>query len=82
MPNCRPSKELQPIHAEVIKVAGRWMVESTGDWLLQVGDGVPGRKLWLHPGDVLHLTESGVTLDLRAKRCSPTESSVRWIPAG
>ena len=38
------------------------MVESAGDWLLQVGNGVPGRKLWLQLGDVLHLTESGVRL--------------------
>ena len=42
------SKDLQPVHARIIRVAGRWMVESAGDWLLQVGDSVPGRKQWLN----------------------------------
>jgi len=55
-----PSPELRPIHAKIIRVAGKWMVESEGDWLLQVGDGVPGRKHWLQPGRVIRLTESGV----------------------
>jgi pSer/pThr/pTyr-binding forkhead associated (FHA) protein len=54
------SPELRPIHAKITRVAGKWMVESEGDWLLQVGDGVPGRKHWLQPGRVIRLTESGV----------------------
>jgi hypothetical protein len=53
------SPKIQPIHAKIVKVANRWMIESAGDWLLQVGDGVPGRKLWLNPGDLVHLSESG-----------------------
>jgi hypothetical protein len=56
------SVDLQPIHAKISKVAGRWMVESTGDWLLQVGDGVLGRKHWLEPNQVIRLTESGVSV--------------------
>lgn len=38
------------------------MVESAGDWLLQVGDGVPGRKQWLQHDQVIRLTESGVRI--------------------
>lgn len=54
------SKNIQPVHARIVRVAGRWMVESAGDWLLQVGDGVPGRKQWIEPDQVIWLTESGV----------------------
>ena len=53
------SPKIQPVHARIVKVANKWMIESAGDWLLQVGDGVPGRKLWLNPGDLVHLSESG-----------------------
>ena len=56
------SEDVQPVHARIVRVAGRWMVESAGDWLLQVGDSVPGRKQWLEPGQVICLTESGVTV--------------------
>lgn len=54
------SSRLEPVHAKISRVAGRWMVESTGDWLLQVDDGVLGRKHWLQAGQVIHLTEFGV----------------------
>ena len=53
------SPKIQPIHARIVKVANKWMIQSAGDWLLQVGDGVPGRKLWLNSGDLVHLSESG-----------------------
>ena len=54
------SPELQPIHATISQVSEKWMVESAGDWLIQVSDGIPGRKQWLQPDQVLRLTESGV----------------------
>jgi hypothetical protein len=53
------SPSIQFHHARIAKVANKWMIESAGDWMLQVGDGVPGRKLWMKPGDVVHLAESG-----------------------
>ena len=57
---CIPnSPQVQPAHARIVKVANKWMIQSAGDWLLQVGDGVPGRKLWLNPGDAINLSESG-----------------------
>jgi hypothetical protein len=52
-------KGLQPIHARIRKVAGRWLVEAQGDWPIRVGDGLPGRMSWLKPGDVIRLTEAG-----------------------
>ena len=38
------------------------MVQSAGDWVLQVEDGVLGRKHWLEPNQVIRLTESGITV--------------------
>ena len=58
------STELQPIHAKISKVGGRWLIESEGDWLVQAGDGVPGRKQWLQPNQVVRLTEGGVRVFL------------------
>ena len=54
--------KVQPRHARVRKTAGRWLVESLGDWLLQVGGGSPGRLGWLRPGDVIRLSEAGPDL--------------------
>lgn len=70
------SMDVQPIHARIVKVAGRWIVESAGDWLLQVGDGVPGRKLWLRSDDVLYLTDSGISLTFESEAPSKSESPV------
>jgi hypothetical protein len=56
------SPNVQPIHAKICKVAGRWMIESAGDWLLQIGDGVAGRKHWLQPNQTIYLAESGVSV--------------------
>jgi hypothetical protein len=69
------SPEVQPIHARLITIAGRWMVESAGDWLLQVNNGVCGRKHWLAAGDILYLTESGVGLIFDPQMPPETSSS-------
>jgi len=53
---------LQPVHAKVRKIANRWIVESQGDWHIQVGVGAPGRMSWLRQGDVIRLTERGPEL--------------------
>ena len=52
-------ERLQPLHATIRKVAGKWMIESAGDWEVRVGSGTGGRKLWLKSGDVLHLAHTG-----------------------
>jgi hypothetical protein len=65
------SPKIQSSHARIVKVANRWMIESAGDWLLQVGDGVPGRKLWLNQGDVVHLAESGPYMVFAPKTITP-----------
>jgi|LSQX01.2.fsa_nt_gb hypothetical protein len=61
-------ERLQARHAVIHKVAGRWLIESAGDWSIRVGTGLAGRKCWLKPGDVIHLTETGpdVTFDVVA----------------
>ena len=50
---------VQSRHAIINKLAGKWLIQSEGDWLLQVGGGVPGRKCWLKTNDIIHLTETG-----------------------
>lgn len=50
---------VQPIHATIKKVANRWLIQSEGEWLLRVGNGVPGGKCWLTTGDRIFLSESG-----------------------
>ncbi len=54
--------ELHKRHAQIKKVANQWIVESLGDWMIQVGDGVAGRKCRLKEGDPIRLTPSGVTV--------------------
>jgi hypothetical protein len=53
---------IQPRHATIRKVAGKWMVQSEGNWAIRVGNGVPGGKAWVNPGEEIHLTEAGPTL--------------------
>jgi hypothetical protein len=74
------SPRIQSLHARIIKVANRWMIESAGDWLLQVGDGVPGRKLWLNPGDVVHLAESGPYMVFTPKPIAPKAAVLSTEP--
>lgn len=58
-----PEQEgLHARHATIKRIVNRWMIESEGDWPLQVGQEVPGRKAWLEPGDVIRLTESGPSI--------------------
>jgi pSer/pThr/pTyr-binding forkhead associated (FHA) protein len=56
---CLSDDRVQPQHARIHKIAGRWIVESQGDWLVQVNEGQPGRKSWLKPGDVIRLSQLG-----------------------
>lgn len=66
--------QVQPRHARIKKVANRWMIESEGDWLIQVGNGVPGRKQWLKPNDTIRLTESGPCIVFHSAEEHPTSS--------
>jgi WD40 repeat protein len=54
--------KLEPLHARLRQMAGRWLIESQGDWLLQVGVAPPARMGWLKPGDVVQLTPEGPKL--------------------
>ena len=53
---------VQSRHAKLRRTAGRWLVESLGEWPLQVGSGSPSRLSWLKPGDVIRLSPSGPDL--------------------
>jgi hypothetical protein len=53
---------LEPQHAVIRRVAGRWMVESKGSGLIQVGEGRPTQMSWLNPGDLIRLTAAGPDL--------------------
>ena len=53
---------LHPQHAKISRIAGRWLIESLGEWFVQAGDAPPGRKQWLKPGDSIRLAESGPTI--------------------
>ncbi len=72
---------IQPQHAKVSRVANRWLIETLGDWLVQVEDESPGRKHWLNPGEIIRLTEAGpeVVFEPRhraAKRSQVSQSSL------
>ncbi|MCY2987533.1 MAG: hypothetical protein NTY19_06675 [Planctomycetota bacterium] len=54
--------QVHPHHAKIKMVVNRWMIESEGDWLIRVGNGVPGRKCWLKPSDEILLTTSGAKI--------------------
>ncbi len=75
---CIPnSPNIQPLHAKILKVANKWMIQSAGDWPLKVGDGVPGRKLWLNPGDLVHLSESGPYIVFEPKQAAKAAEPTR-----
>jgi hypothetical protein len=85
---CIPdSPQIQTAHARIVKVAHKWMIQSSGDWLLQVGNGVPGRKLWLKAGDVISLSESGPHIIFQPKPVlskpvvNPAEPASASIPS-
>jgi pSer/pThr/pTyr-binding forkhead associated (FHA) protein len=65
------SPKIQPIHARIVKVANKWMIQSAGDWLLQVGEAPPGRKLWLNSGDLVHLSDTGPYMVFDPKPIAP-----------
>jgi hypothetical protein len=69
-------RSLRPQHAKIIKVANRWLIESLGDWFVQVGEAAPGRKQWIKPGDSIRLAEQGPIIVFE-----PSETSGAPIPA-
>ncbi len=73
---------IRPIHATIMKLRDKWMIESPGDWLLQVGGGTPGRALWLKPGDAIRLLQAGpeIVFDvpaIAAKASAPSATAAK-----
>lgn len=76
---------LHPQHAKISRIAGRWLIESLGDWFVQTADTPPGRKQWLKPGDSIRLTESGPTIvfeptNATHRTTAPSESETGISP--
>lgn len=60
---CLPNEaSLQPQHAKIRNIAGRWLIESQGDWAIRVESSVPGRTAWLGPGNRIQLAPGGPTV--------------------
>ena len=53
---CLSDPEIQPRHARIENISGRWLVKSEGDWELQVNDDPKGSMSWLTAGDTVILT--------------------------
>jgi hypothetical protein len=53
---------LRDEHARIRKIAGRWLVESLGDWPIQAGVEQPARLAWLRIGDPIRLSQDGPEL--------------------
>src|SRR6516164_8545548 len=53
---------VHPQHAVIRQVAGRWLVESQGEGLIRVGNGVPTKMGWLNRGDSIKLSDDGPEL--------------------
>lgn len=49
-------------HARIKKIGGRWLIESLGDWPLQIDGEAPTRASWLRPGDVVQLAPYGPSI--------------------
>jgi len=59
---CLSDPAIQPRHARIEKISGRWLVKSEGDWELQVNDDPKGSMGWLNDGDTVILTDDGTHL--------------------
>jgi hypothetical protein len=49
-------------HAQIRKLAGRWLIESLGDWPIQAGEAASSRLSWLKVGDTIRLAQDGPEL--------------------
>jgi len=49
-------------HAIIRKVANRWLVESQGDWAIQVESMEPAKMCWVSPGNRIRLSPDGPRL--------------------
>lgn len=63
---------LEPRHAQIRKVASRWLAESLGTWTLEVRDGDASRMAWLRPEDVISLTPGGLRIIFEPKTALET----------
>ena len=74
---------IQSIHATIMKIGDKWMIESPGDWPLKIGSGPAGRSQWLKRGNVIHLTPSGpdIIFDLPVVKPPPEPAAAPGKPS-
>jgi hypothetical protein len=77
-----PEEAIRPRHAKLSRIAGRWLIEALGDWLLQVGSQTPARKQWLEPGDSIRLAEGGPVIIFEPCEAAPPAQTPRGSAAG
>ena len=58
---------LERRHAQIRKVASRWLIESLGSWTLEVRDCDPTRMAWLKPEDIISMTSGGLWITFEPK---------------
>jgi hypothetical protein len=63
---------LEPRHAQIRKVASRWLIESLGTWTFDVRDVDASRMAWLRPEDVISLTPAGLRIIFEPKMALET----------
>jgi hypothetical protein len=63
---------LEPRHAQIRKVASRWLIESLGAWTLRIRNGDAARMAWLRSEDLITLTPGGVRIIFEPKAAVQT----------
>lgn len=73
-------RRVQPKHAKIRRTAGRWLIESAGEWPLWVGNNPPGRMGWLQPGIAVRLAETGPELIFEANQLTQVPQTSAPVP--
>lgn len=66
---------LEPFHATLKQVSGRWIIESRDGGPIRIGTGRPVQFAWLSSGDTIHLTESGPEIEFRIPETGASQPS-------
>jgi hypothetical protein len=81
--------QLRDEHARIRKLAGRWLIESLGDWPIQAGEDASSRLSWLKVGDTIRLAQDGPELifepaheDVMLDSAATGAASTRTDPSG
>ena len=80
---CLPDDvRLEPLHATLKQVSGRWIIESREGGPVRIGDGRPVQFAWLNSGDTIRLTELGPEILFQVSGSSPNGPNTTRVSAG